>query len=102
MHRLLDAITALSAPGSDLLVDFVGQSVLDSPAMRPVLAGMAERGMAWRYGTDDPEELLTGRGWTAEVRRYGEAAARLGRPLDPDAGEGYLVRARRAPAHCVG
>jgi O-methyltransferase involved in polyketide biosynthesis len=31
VHRLLDDITRLAAPGSELLIDTIGQSLLDSP-----------------------------------------------------------------------
>ncbi|MGY2062070.1 class I SAM-dependent methyltransferase, partial [Nocardia gipuzkoensis] len=57
-HRLIDRVSRHSAPGSHLLIDFVGTSLLESPAMRPVLDRLEERDMTWRYGTDEPETVL--------------------------------------------
>lgn len=102
VHRLLDRITELSAPGSHLLVDFVGRSLLDSPTMRPMLDRLAERGMAWRYGTEEPERLLARRHWRPTLTRMGTVGTELGRWPFPDAPrgtpgvpQGYLVHAGR-------
>ncbi|MFI6688533.1 class I SAM-dependent methyltransferase [Streptomyces sp. NPDC050485] len=102
VHRLLDRITELSAPGSHLLADFVGRSLLDNPSVRPMLALLADWGAAWRYGIEEPETLLTERHWRPEVTRIGEAGHALGRWPFPDAPrgtpgvpQGYLVHGRR-------
>ena len=58
VELLLDRLTALAAPGSHLLCDPIGESLLASPWMRPYLAKLADAGMAWRFGTQRPEELL--------------------------------------------
>jgi methyltransferase (TIGR00027 family) len=99
---LLDGITASSAAGSHLLVGFVGQSLLDHSGMQDWLAELAERGMTWRYGTDEPEELLAPRGWHTEVNMLSAVGTRLGRWPFPDAPRGtpgvphgYLVHAHR-------
>jgi len=99
---LLDRITALSAPGSELLTDFVGRSMLESPDMRPMLDVMEERGAPWRFGTDRPEDLLTPRGWEPEATLMGVLGHRYGRWPYPDAPrdtpgvpQGFVVHARR-------
>jgi methyltransferase (TIGR00027 family) len=102
VHGLLDRLTALSAPGGRLLLDVVGRSFLDSPAMRPMLDWFAARAMTWRFGTDEPEALVTGRGWRPEVTLISTAGNRLGRWPQPEmprgtpgVGQGYLVVAER-------
>ncbi len=100
VHGLLDAITALSAPGSRLVVDVVGAGLLASAQARPILDAMAAAGSPWVFGTDDPGALLTARGWDAEVHLLGAVAQRFGRRAGsaaPDDGldddRGYLVQA---------
>jgi methyltransferase (TIGR00027 family) len=102
VDTLLDHVTAVSAPSSELLIDFVGQSLLDSPAMRPMLDQFAAMDMTWRFGTDQPEDLLEPRGWRADVTPIGDVGTALGRwPYPsvprgtPGVGQGYLVHARR-------
>jgi methyltransferase (TIGR00027 family) len=100
VHRLVDGITRLSAADSHLLVDFVGQSLLDSEPMKPMLDRFAEMGSGWQFGTDEPEELLAG--WACEVSMFdtvGNSYGRWGYPEvprgTPGIGHGYLVHARR-------
>jgi methyltransferase (TIGR00027 family) len=102
VFRLLDGITALSADGSQLLMDLVGQSMLDSEAMRPMLARFESMDMTWRFGTDEPEQLLGARGWSCEVSLFGSVGNDYGRWAYPEVprgtpgvGQGYLVHARR-------
>ena len=102
VDRLLDDITSLSAPGSHLLIDVVGQSLLDSPPMRPMLDRFAAMDMTWRFGTDEPEELLGRRGWSCEVSLFASVGTDYGRwPYPevprgtPGVGHGYLLHARR-------
>lgn len=102
VHRLIDRLSTHSAAGSHLLIDFVGTSLLESPALRPMLDGLAERGMAWRYGTEEPEALLEHRGWRAIVTRIGTVGTAMNRWPFPDAPrgtsgvpQGYLVHATR-------
>ncbi|WP_433036999.1 class I SAM-dependent methyltransferase [Actinomycetospora sp. CA-053990] len=97
VDRLLDRITALSAPGSHLLIDVVGQALLDLLAPTPMLARFARLGMPWVFGSDDPAGLVAGRGWTSEVHLFGEVAVASGRSsLAPPGGpDGYLVHATR-------
>ncbi|MFI9721504.1 SAM-dependent methyltransferase [Streptomyces sp. NPDC052396] len=93
--RLFDRIAELSAPGSHLLTDFVSASLLADPASRPMLDGMAARGAAWHYGTDDPRPLLTERGWEVELTDFAEFGRSLGRWPDEPRPGGHLVHAFR-------
>jgi methyltransferase (TIGR00027 family) len=102
VDRLLDRLTALSAPGSHLLCDPIGESLLVSPWMRPVLAQLAEAGTPWRFGTDRPEDLLVPRGWRPTVALMADVATRLGRwpfprmPRDtPGVPQSFLIHAER-------
>jgi methyltransferase (TIGR00027 family) len=103
VHRLLDEITELSAPRSQLLTDTIGQSLLDSPQMQPLIDRLADQGTPWRFGTDQPEsELFVPRGWRANVSLYSEIGTRLGRwpyptfPRDtPNVPQSFLVHAAR-------
>lgn len=103
VHRLLDQITTLSASGSELLVDTVGQSLLDSPHTQPFRDRLAEAGTPWRFGTDHPEDdLLRPRGWRPTVWLYSDIGAPLGRwpyptaPRDtPGVPQSFLIHATR-------
>lgn len=103
VHRLLDDVTRLAAPGSELLIDTIGQSLLDSPHTRALRDRLAARGSPWQFGTDRPEdELLTPRGWQSSVWLYSEIGSRLGRwphpvvPRDtPGAPQSFLIHAIR-------
>lgn len=105
VDSLLDKITTLSASGSHLLLDVMGQSLLDSPWMRDWLDAFAKNDTAFVFGTDAPEELLTPRGWQAEVTTYSAAARGYGRWQYPEFPRGtpgvpqsYLVHAIRQTA----
>jgi hypothetical protein len=45
--------------------------------MQPALKAMEERGMAWRFGTDDPAALLARQGWKVDVKQPGEDGAKF-------------------------
>lgn len=100
--RVLDRITALAAPGSHLIIDFAGRSMLEHPALAPMLTRFAEQGMPWQYGTDQPEEVLAARGWIAEVSTMSAVSTAMGRAEYPDfprgtpgVPHGYFVHATR-------
>jgi methyltransferase (TIGR00027 family) len=100
VHRMIDRISSHSAIGSHLLIDFIGTSLLESPAMSPMLDRLAERSMTWQYGTEEPETLLEHRGWRATVTRIGTVGTAMNRWPFPDAPrgtpgvpQGYLVHA---------
>ncbi len=103
VHELLTAVTELSADGSFLLVDLVGQSFLNSAYFAGFLKSLRAEGAGWQFGTDDPTGLLAAHGWDAEVTEYGEPGADFDRPAMPDAPRqapdyphAYLVVATRA------
>jgi methyltransferase (TIGR00027 family) len=83
VHDLVGHISSLTAPGSRLGADMVSAAFFTSPWMREVLRGMEERGMPWKFGTDDPEALLAGHGWQAQVVQPGEEGADYGRWTRP-------------------
>jgi len=102
VHKILAQLSGLAAPGSCLGVDFINESYLTSPWMQEALSALAQRGMAWRSGTDDPEELLAGYGWQADVKQPGEEGPGKDRwpyPVMPRAFPGiprsFLVTARK-------
>jgi methyltransferase (TIGR00027 family) len=103
VHRLLDDITRLAAPGSELLIDTIGQSLLDSPHTQAFRDRLAREGTPWQFGTDRPEdELLEPRGWRSSVWLYSEIGSRLGRwphpivPRDtPGVPQSFLIHATR-------
>lgn len=98
---LFNRINELSAPGSVLLYDVVGKTLLESPSMAPLLQAMARQGSPWLFGSDTPGELAERLGWSAVVTDVSEPAIRWNRwhaPAGPDAPRGYFVEAALAPA----
>lgn len=100
VHRLVERIDALAAPGSVLCYDVVGKSLLEAPFMAGLLKSMADNGAPWLFGTDDPAELVPG--WSAVVTDVAEPGNQWGRwyaPTAPagekEAPRGYFVVARR-------
>ncbi len=91
---LFAKVDALSAPGSGLLFDVVGQKLLDSPFMAPALTMMSDLGAPWVFGTNEPAALIPN--WNAELTDPGDFGRPLGRwPLPPFPGLGYLVEAHK-------
>jgi methyltransferase (TIGR00027 family) len=95
--RLLDTITAKSAPGSHLVIDLLGAALLAAMSGTPMLQRFAEQGMPWVFGTDDPDGLLASRGWSPTTVHFRDAAAAVGRPSPSgtEGPDGYLVSATR-------
>ncbi|OBH20201.1 SAM-dependent methyltransferase [Mycolicibacter sinensis] len=105
VHLLFDRVDALSAPGSALLYDVVGKTLLEAPSMAPLLQSMARQGSPWLFGSDTPGELAERLGWSAVVTDVSEPAIRWDRWQAPaaesdgsDAPRGYFVEAALAPA----
>ena len=66
VHSLLRTIAALSCPGSVLGLDAVKSGSIRAAQS----AKNAERGRVvrhWQFGCDEPQQLLQGYGWSAEV-----------------------------------
>lgn len=100
----LDSITSLSAPGSHLVADILGQMMLDRrrPWLRSWLDSLEQEGMGQQFATDDPEMLFESRGWECEVAQHSVVAREFGRwpyrvPVrgESDALDSFLVHARR-------
>ena len=103
MDRLFARVDALSAPGSVLLYDVVGKTLLEAPFLRPTLEFMEGLGAPWTFGSDTPAALVEDRGWTATVTDPAEPGNRWNRwgypvvPADvPGVPRGYLVEAVKA------
>jgi len=102
VRTLFDRVHRLSAPGSALLYDVVGKTLLESPMMAPLVKAMAEHGSPWLFGTDKPGDLAERHGWSATVTDIAKPANEWGRwfapavPADvPDVPRGYFVEATR-------
>ena len=102
VHRVLGTLSRLAVTGSWLLTDVVGHSFLTSPHVAAFLAMMAANGSPFRFGTDQPEDLIRLHGWRPQVTQFGEDGADFGRwtmPVpdreDPHSPHGYLLVADR-------
>jgi methyltransferase (TIGR00027 family) len=97
---LFARVDELSAPGSVLLYDVVGTTLLEAPFLRPTLEFMEKLGAPWVFGSDTPAALAEGRGWTTTVTDMAEPGNEWKRwphpaiPADvPGAPRGYFVEA---------
>jgi methyltransferase (TIGR00027 family) len=81
--RILDAVTALAAPGSRLGFDIVNRAVLTSPWTRPWVEMQAAAGAPWLGTMEDPVGFLAERGWTAALTQAGHPDAHHGRWMLP-------------------
>ncbi|HUM10147.1 MAG TPA: SAM-dependent methyltransferase [Myxococcaceae bacterium] len=79
VHRLLARLDGLSAPGSELLGDVFGRTLLQMPQLLPLLEFVEDLGAPWRFGTDEPEALLEPLGWSVLAHDLGTVAAEAGR-----------------------
>lgn len=102
VRTLFDRVDAMSAPGSVLMYDVVGKTLLDAAMLAPVRDSMARSGAPWKFGTDTPGELSTRLGWSAIVTDIAEPGNAYGRwyapavPLDvPNVPRGYFVEATK-------
>lgn len=103
VHGLLEKVGALTATGSLLGLDVMNRGLFLSPVAWPMQAALARRGAPGRFGTNDPEKLMTHHGWEADVTQPGEEGANYGRwprPMMPREVPGlprsFLVKARRS------
>ena len=83
VHRILDRVRAMTAPGSLVAADVVNRAALRLPNMRGLLEVFAGWGCPWLFGTDEPEALFAGHGITATAVQPGEPDADYGRWPDP-------------------
>lgn len=103
VHSLFERVDALSAPGSVLLYDIVGKTLLDSVMLAPVLEQMSRNGAPWLFGTDAPGQLCERLGWSAVVTDVAAPGNEWNRwfapavPLDvPGVPRGYFVAATKS------
>ncbi|MGI0494930.1 class I SAM-dependent methyltransferase [Alkalinema pantanalense CENA528] len=72
-HRLLQAVSNLALPGSQLGLDLINLQSLEYGPYQGY----------FQFGTDTPEQLLSQYGWRAEVVQPGEADANFDRYVEP-------------------
>lgn len=102
VRSVLACVDALSAAGSTLVADVIGWTMLWMPQLQPLHEFVRELGAPWKFGTDEPEELLESLGWEVTAHDLGTVAAEAGRwpwPVIPRAIPGvprsFLVEAAR-------
>jgi len=77
-HSLLRTVTALSCPGSVLGIDVVKSgSILAAQSAKNADRGRVVR--HWQFGCDEPQQLLRGYGWNAEVSQPQDVGIAHGR-----------------------
>jgi methyltransferase (TIGR00027 family) len=100
----ITAITRLTSQGSWIGMDLLNSATLTSPWTRERLARLAQRGMPWQFGVDDPRAWLAPLQWDAQVTTPEEVGRRLERwpypPRQPmaaalDLPNAFFVIARR-------
>ena len=79
VQGLLARLDGLSSPGSELLGDVFGRTLLAMPLLLPMLELLESLGAPWRFGTDDPEALLEPLGWRVIAHDLGTLAEEVGR-----------------------
>ena len=77
--RILEDVTALSAPGSWLGFDIINSITLTSPYTRQWIEMQAQSGAPWIGTLDDPVGFLAAHGWKASLSQAGAADANHGR-----------------------
>lgn len=100
VRLLLARVDGLSAAGSTLLADVIGWTMLWMPQLQPLHEFVRELGAPWKFGTDEPEELLEPLGWDVTAYDLGTVAREAGRwpwPVIPRAFPGvprsFLIEA---------
>ncbi len=100
--RLLDAVTGLATPGSQVGFDIINGAVLTSPWTRSWVAMQADAGAPWIGTMDDPVRFLADRGWQAALTQAGQPEANHGRwnlpvipTTMPDMPHNWYVTARK-------
>ena len=91
VHHVLKEVSGLATPRSLLVTDLVSQSLLSSPWMQRALKAMEERGMGWRFGTDDPVGLFAHHGWEADLKHPAEEGAKYNPQRFPNKSEQSMM-----------
>lgn len=74
VKALFTKINSLSSPKDVMLFDVLGRSLLDAPFMKKQLEFLSNMGAPWRFGEDEPEQLMKKFGWEAKATLPGEFA----------------------------
>ncbi|MFE2757580.1 SAM-dependent methyltransferase [Actinosynnema sp. NPDC059335] len=83
VHRVLERVRAVTAPGSVVIADVVNSAALTLPTMRGLLDVFAGWGCPWLFGSDEPEALFARHGFEAVAHQPGDPEADYGRWPDP-------------------
>jgi methyltransferase (TIGR00027 family) len=82
--QVVAAVSQLAAEGSWLGLDLLNLATLTSPWTRDRVERLANRGMPWQFGIDDPQSWLASWGWSVQVTLMEEAGRRYQRwPYPP-------------------
>ena len=102
VYGLLEKVGRLMDTGSLLGLDVMNRGLFFSILAWPLQAPLARLGAPGRFGTNNPERLMSRHGWEADVTQPGEEGANFGRwpkpmlPREmPTLPRSFLVRARR-------
>jgi methyltransferase (TIGR00027 family) len=80
----INAIMRLTPQGSWMGMDLLNSATLTSPWTQERIARLAQRGMPWQFGIDDPHAWLAPLQWDAQVTTPEEVGRRLERwPYPP-------------------
>jgi len=80
-EQLLATVTAVSAPGSRVVFDYIEATAADRPAMRATSDAVRQMGAQLLPTTASPVEWLTRHDWTAQLFRVPALGESYGRPL---------------------
>ena len=71
---LMNQINSLSSAKDILIFDILSCSLLDAPFMQSQLEFLASIGAPWKFGTNEPVEMMKKLGWSAQASQAGEVA----------------------------
>jgi len=79
INAILEAVSALAAPGSWVGFDIINGAMLTHPFTRGWIEMQAASGAPWIGTMEDPEAYLAGLGWKAVLTQAGQPDASYGR-----------------------
>ena len=83
-EAVINSITRLTTQNSWIGLDLLKNATLTSPCTQERVARLAQRGMPWQFGIDDPRAWLAPLHWDAQVTMTEEVGRYLGRwPYPP-------------------
>jgi methyltransferase (TIGR00027 family) len=93
--RLLDAVGALSAPGSRISSELGrGAKQLAQIANVRAATGGSEAVALWQGGIEDLPAWFTDHGWSVEQHDLGDLARAYGRPVTSETSSGFVIARR--------